>query len=219
MESVNILEAWQQWGSGEQVTDLRLGWWSILWWGRIGKILALIGLVALAAEIIGPYRLQTLGRSVRLQLELAQYPIRVLYWLFLQINPKSDQGETKEQQAAQTAYEKAQTVTALFGYALMGGSSYLLYKWWADWGLWEGQLWRDVLLVVPVAVLSFFGAFGIAAYAALAIAMAASLTGLATVIVANLLGRGLNRPNILGWIKVGTGFVILVGFHFDLLAS
>jgi hypothetical protein len=65
MESVGLLEAWQRWLAGEQIGELELWWWSIIWWGRFGQILGLAGVVALVLEIIGPMRLRRFGESIR----------------------------------------------------------------------------------------------------------------------------------------------------------
>lgn len=65
MDNVNLLEAWRLWFDGQQIIDIKLGWWSILWWGRIGKILGGFGIIGLILEIIGATMLQQFGARMR----------------------------------------------------------------------------------------------------------------------------------------------------------
>ncbi len=43
-ETISYLEAWATWLSGREVdSQVKMWGYSILWWGRAGKILAFIG--------------------------------------------------------------------------------------------------------------------------------------------------------------------------------
>jgi hypothetical protein len=66
----NVLEAWwwawSSWFSGQHVEDQLLAGVEILWWGRAGKCIEFVAALAVLAEIIGPERLRSFGRLLRL---------------------------------------------------------------------------------------------------------------------------------------------------------
>lgn len=61
METVDLISAWRIWARGEPTNSFQLWWWSILWWGRIGKLLAAAGIFGFALEIIGHKRIESFG--------------------------------------------------------------------------------------------------------------------------------------------------------------
>lgn len=65
MNCDGLLAAWQLWIQG---TEPKACVWlgaSILWWGRIGKLLQLASALLIIAEIAGPDRLRSLGAAMR----------------------------------------------------------------------------------------------------------------------------------------------------------
>ena len=65
MESYQIPELWCLWGSQADLSNHLLWWFSITWWGRIGKFLEFIAACSIVAEIVGPDRLRQAARLAR----------------------------------------------------------------------------------------------------------------------------------------------------------
>lgn len=62
--SIGYLDAWRQWLDGQQPSpDLQLGFMSIRWWGRAGKIAAFFGGGTIILDLIGPDRLRAVARD------------------------------------------------------------------------------------------------------------------------------------------------------------
>ncbi|MEK6441858.1 hypothetical protein [Pseudonocardia sp. T1-2H] len=58
-------DAWRLWFSGQEVdTQLRLGPWSILWWGRVGKIASFLAGATVVLDLIGHERLRRIGETL-----------------------------------------------------------------------------------------------------------------------------------------------------------
>ena len=67
MIEVSYTEIWSLWLEGQMVADFHLWGMRILWWGRIGKVIGLVSALAIVAEIIGPERLRNVGESIRIR--------------------------------------------------------------------------------------------------------------------------------------------------------
>ena len=92
-----------------------------------------------------------------------------------------------------------------------GGLGFLVYKWWVDWGLLDGPWWAIVVSLFGVWLLSSAVCAGF--YAASTWIM---------LIIKRLLGSvvpALKNPVLAMWIKSVTAMFLILGFHFDLLAS
>ncbi len=225
MESVSLFDAWRLWLEGNQLTDLRLGWWSILWWGRAGKILMAGAIVTLLLEIIGPETLRQLGESLRKP-----------YWDRSPLVPARrlwDWGEdmfrvTIEGREITSFFPRTTITWLIFGAcALVSlGFGSLLYQLWSSWDFNGGWEWK----IIPIAVLSLVAVTSIIIFGLLALLVVPPLA-LSVIIIAvgafgsvlalpvDALARGLDRHNLNLWIKLFTAIVIIIGFHFDLLAS
>jgi hypothetical protein len=59
---IGIVEAWSQWAAGTLSHDSHLWGLNILWWGRIGKVLELLSGAIIVADIMGPDRLRQYGQ-------------------------------------------------------------------------------------------------------------------------------------------------------------
>jgi hypothetical protein len=62
---VDYLEAWSLWWSDNLPRDAVLFGIKVLWWGRIGILLELIGSMTIIAELVGATRLREFGQSLR----------------------------------------------------------------------------------------------------------------------------------------------------------
>lgn len=64
LTTLSIGEAWTLWFSNQLSSDVTIWGVSLLWWGRLGKILQFVGGVTVVAEIIGPERIRAFGQSL-----------------------------------------------------------------------------------------------------------------------------------------------------------
>lgn len=65
MENISYWEAWSRWLDGQSVVDCKMLGLQILWWGRLGIILVFTSALAIIAEIIGPERFRKFGQGLR----------------------------------------------------------------------------------------------------------------------------------------------------------
>lgn len=54
--------AWATWWDGGETGALPLGWLSVLWWGRVGKLLQFIAGLVVVLDLIGPEALRAFGQ-------------------------------------------------------------------------------------------------------------------------------------------------------------
>ncbi|MDP1715211.1 MAG: hypothetical protein Q8L41_10760 [Anaerolineales bacterium] len=64
MNNITYIEVWKLWFAGESTNQFYLWGLSILWWGRIGKVVGLLAGLVVISEIIGS------GNLLRLSIEL-----------------------------------------------------------------------------------------------------------------------------------------------------
>ncbi|GAA0978493.1 hypothetical protein [Nocardiopsis tropica] len=66
---LSLLDAWNLWWSGQQLTGHTLYGVPVLWLGRLGKLLAFLAGTTILLDVIGPARLMTWGRALRTERE------------------------------------------------------------------------------------------------------------------------------------------------------
>lgn len=64
MNEISIFDAWTSWLSGHLSPNATIWGVSIFWWGRIGKIMQVIGAITIIADIIGPEKIRKFGSSL-----------------------------------------------------------------------------------------------------------------------------------------------------------
>jgi hypothetical protein len=203
MHSVNLIEAWQIWFAGGQLLDCEMWGLPILWWGRIGKLMSSVGFLALVAEIIGHEKLQEFGNFLR---------------RFSRFVPGVDVRDEKgEKITGLAALGHGALILGFF--TLLGAvTGSLLYFWWFKWGLidWmDWPIWQNALFAPIALFLAFLCLLGVVPVGLAALTIPTAV--LRTLLL--LMAAGLEKPNPEAAIKAVTGAIILVGFHFDLLAS
>ncbi len=220
MDDLGIFEAWRHWRSGTLASDSTLWHVRIFWWGRIGAILQFIGGVLVVAEIVGTDRLRDFGRSLHGVLGVAA--VRKLFgetvaWYgatyraarYIFVDSWAERDRPKEK--------------TLF--------APVLWNWFFAVDLLISLLLAALLIltlrVIPTALAEvyFLGFWGF-----LAFTIGPALTFVAVV---TLLAVGmaidmafiepfawlLEHPYLEKIIKTASLLLLLVGFHFDLLAS
>ena len=61
---VSYFDAWHRWFSGENVANYHLWMFQIVWWGRVGKLVSFISALTVIAELIGAERIRGFGESL-----------------------------------------------------------------------------------------------------------------------------------------------------------
>jgi hypothetical protein len=64
VSEISIFDAWTLWFAGHLSPNLTLWGVTITWWGRIGKIMQVIGATTIVADIIGPEKIRRFGSSL-----------------------------------------------------------------------------------------------------------------------------------------------------------
>lgn len=64
MNEIGVVEAWSLWLSGRLSPNTIILGISIFWWGRLGKVMQFVGAVTIIADIIGPEKIRSFGTSL-----------------------------------------------------------------------------------------------------------------------------------------------------------
>jgi hypothetical protein len=173
-----------------------------LWWGRIGKIVQLIAALTILAEIVGPERLRTFGKSLR-----AQFGVRLLKhvlkeWL-------------RDKDTEPIMYASGCFLT-LVGVVIW--DFYFMYTGWKDI-----SSYSFLRIVVCLIALSIIGVVVIGTPIMYAIeflsVLLAVLVAAIDVLLITPVAWVLEQPYADKVIKIASVLLLLVGFHFELLAS
>jgi hypothetical protein len=78
MDSVSYIEAWHIWASGVSISQRNVFGIQILWWGRIGKIITVIGGLAVAALLSRLLKASFIGTTLAHQRDAEPELIRVI---------------------------------------------------------------------------------------------------------------------------------------------
>src|SRR5438067_2493779 len=88
MNNISLWQAWALWLSGDSPHEMYLWGMKILWWGRIGKVVAFVASLTILADIIGPERLRVFGNRLHTKFTLSTAKTMVVatfkwYWGFM----------------------------------------------------------------------------------------------------------------------------------------
>ena len=214
-----LAQAWSQWASGQEVSARLLWGMRILWWGRIAKIVGLVSALTVVVEIVGPTRLRAFGRSLHEGFrpsvaigqirQIARWWAEFAQWLFMRTG-KTGKGTGELDRRGPTVV----TVLA-FPLILVFGFWYYVVPVWSLASWW-------VLLLRSLLV--FFGT-GFLCGAVLPLMMLGCVTlsmlamMLLDVIVIERVARVLEHYRFEKLIKALALLLLIISFHFDLLAS
>lgn len=227
MIEVSYFEAWAKWLSGESLAGLKLGWFEILWWGRIGKLLGLLSGLTIVAEIIGARRLRTFGISMRTQTWAAGARARVSrtfewlgwFWTASLARSLAQYRQNDAEAAADRLLERDASERA---------RKFPLDSWnaviavvWAAYVAMQGWLQQGLVAAVVGGLLTLvLGYMVLVPLALLTINLALMLAlAVGDTLVIRPIAWILERRRINTLIRIEAVFMLLVGFHFDLLAS
>jgi len=211
---LGLVAAWNSWAHGGSVADSVLWGMRILWWGRIGKIAEVVSALTVIAEIVGPERLRATGHSLRGKFEFRRTGRHlvnsarwtVLMWKYF-FSETGSEAEHKALAEAETlgAYRLNFVVTLVAAILI---------------GIFEGvQLdWlHGLMLGVMVLVVGFFVLCPV--LTTLVIIAFFTFGTLLDVLVFEPVAKVFDRPDVGTVIKLAGLIVLVLGFHFDLLAS
>jgi hypothetical protein len=83
--TISYVDAWAAWlGGGQPPGDATMGFMTIRWWGRAGKIAAFVGGATVVLDLIGPDRLREISaRSEKRSRRAVSSPVRKFAPLFV----------------------------------------------------------------------------------------------------------------------------------------
>jgi len=95
MEEISYITAWSLWFDGKLDNNFIIGPFSIIWWGRIGKVLQLLASFTLLIDIVGATKVYDFGKSIEKDIslsmikEIIRKSIVGMYSTYLSLLPNS----------------------------------------------------------------------------------------------------------------------------------
>lgn len=214
MNDVGLIEAWKLWFSGDLPTNTILWGINILWWERIGKLMQLLGAATIIADIIGPEKIRRFGTSLQSTITpttLIQFLKQCFDWyavIFSQTILKEFADES-----ARTETKRKHTQLDLLNYiicllltmAITAAANLYAFHW---------------IFVIEFAIIYVCLLISIAPIATVLLVIGLTLMGL--VVNTALIKPAawiLEHPSLDRSTKIASLLLLLVGFHFELLAS
>jgi hypothetical protein len=212
---ISLIEAWRLWWSGDSIVNFHLFGIPILWLGRAGKFLEFIGAATVVADIIGPERLRAFGAKLRglvtledtwsnLKKSLGWY----VHFYYSFKNPSEADFQEKRVTFAEI---KADPLSYLSTSIALSAS---IVAWvfspfksiWVNFPIFVIAIYFFTFTLGPLGVLLIVGSFNI-------------LTFAIAIFVLKPAAALLDRKVLDVWIKLFAFMCLVIGFHFDFLAS
>lgn len=214
---MDLINLWLQWADGSTVSNQLLWGYSVLFWGRLGKILQFLGACAVIVEVIGPERIRSYASSLPVD-RLARFASQelaraALYKKWLMYYRSQEHGTLEKEFGVLMARSHiGRGFDVVFSFFL------LISTWFSVWCF--TPVWLFILLVAPIFFLIITTALPLLAILRSMTARTAWLVSfLLTQIILKPLAKLLDRPSLDRWFKALALLFVIVGFHFDLLAS
>jgi hypothetical protein len=214
VNEISVVEAWALWLTGHLSPHATIWGVSLFWWGRLGKMMQFVGAFTIIADIIGPEKIRRFGTSLQGAItpnSLIQFLRDCFEWyavIFRHTLMKDyvDDSPITTAKARRSQLDILNYVICFLLTALIVFSIKLQYTGWAF--LIESAIIFGCLLVSISPLVTVF------------VILTLILLGL-------VINSGLIKP--LAWIlehpsldrftKIVSLLFLLVGFHFELLAS
>ena len=228
-------ELWSLWVSSNVSPNTPLWGVSLLWWGRIGKIIQFVGAALIIAEIIGAERLRSFGSSLHGKFSLATAKLwwhdlqqfihihiysLLLPWFWGTISPIARLFKLKEPanlrdfNLIEFSGEEHPMSFWLYIIYCYGLTALLMYWFWEDLSAsrWKTFLQGFLIFMLNFAIIGpIFTIIVIASFTILGLAL--------DMLVIEPFAWVLDRPALDRLVKFVSLLLLIVGFHFDLLAS
>lgn len=206
---MTILGAWDLWFQC-RLPDHEVLWGvTILWWGRYGKVAEFFGAALIVADIIGPEKLRSWGDGLHQFASLSFVrkmflDARTFVRDFLRGNTR-----TLADYVEVLSRHKTGIFSVVIGYLLVALGVYEI--WLANLPWWQFVLAAVISIILIFAISPLFGV------------VAVFTMGLFGLVIDKLIitpiARALMQPDLERAIKILSFLSLIVGFHFDLLAS
>jgi hypothetical protein len=208
---LSLLDAWRAWASGSLGPKCQLFGVQLLFWGRVGKLLQFFAALTIVAEILGAQRLRAFGKSLHRFLSVddlrhaTQHSIKwVLALMRVLTGPRvEDEGEfLRSSRLSRFMFFVA---ALLFVVVTMRFAQYC--------GSWM------IGVVIAIVFMTIGGFLFTPIVAFLILGPLAVFGGVFDMLVIEPIAWLLERDALDRWVKVTALVLLLIGFHFDMLAS
>jgi hypothetical protein len=215
MADLTLIDAWSSWSSGNTIGDDTLWGVKILWWGRIGKIVMALSALTIIAEIVGPERIRAVGKALRGTFRFRDTPQHLkdaLRWTKLMWKDLfSLPGSKREEEArSQPNRMRADDLNFILTHAV--GLCVGLIIWTIN-----GSWWKAIVFGFSATAGSFFTVGPI--LTTLAVVLLFTVAKVIDGVLIQPLAWALDREDVAMLTKIASVILLMIGFHFDLLAS
>lgn len=219
MNEVGLIDAWSNWLQGSMNLEAQLWGMSTIWWGRVGKLMEFAAGLAIIAEIVGPARLRAFGDSMHKMIRpkrCLEFMLDVLEWVIAYVVQGFTNNEKRQAAAARviatSEVDKLLTcswIVVFFGTWIV--TTLVAYRAGGFWlgliGFVGGLLLAMILVTLLLPVVAVF------------LCGVGVLLAMVDVLVIEPIAWLLERERVDTLIKCGSVVLLIIGFHFDLLAS
>jgi len=208
----SLLSAWHEWAMGQPV-HLQLFGLNLLWWARVGKLLEFSGIVTIIADLVGPPRIRRFGASLHRLLtpegvrRLWNFTLK--WWRVMYFSRHDDQRD-KAWIADMFQFWLLNSMTSLLslGFAIAVG-----YRIRSGQGSWV------VTILVSGVVYLLANSFPAPLLMSSLILAAATVGWILDTILIEPVAWLLDNDKLENIVNAAVLIFVVVGFHFDLLAS
>lgn len=214
MNEISLFDAWALWLSGHLSQHLTLMGVSIFWWGRLGKIMQLIGAATIIADIIGPEKIRKFGASLQGAITpaiLTQFLKDCFEWyvVVFRYTLMKDYSDETPISKKRSSHTKIDVFNYFICFLLTAGVVFLTNLQQVGWVFLIEALVIFYCLLVSISPL--LTVFAITSF---------TITGLViNALFIKSLAWVLEHPALDQFTKIASLLLLLVGFHFELLAS
>jgi hypothetical protein len=189
----------------------------IIWWGRAGKILEFIAALTIIAEIIGPEKMRNFGKSLHAKSTMVKVIARLNYirmWVRGMFGgPPKGVNEGEWEKEAKKYQE-----------SILGGAYYLFAFILFIIGLNVSVSIAGKYVLSGLGLIIVYVTWYLALLLSLLLIFAILIGWVSIGLIIDLLLIApiawiLDKEYLGKWIKVASIIMLLIGFHFDLLAS
>lgn len=214
--TITYFEAWRLWFAGQLTGEHILFGQTVQMWGRTGKLLTFISGIVLVLDLVGKERVQRFGQGLRGKIDIngsikSIWRNNMWVWLFIRYMVTLD--KSKALQLRDKMYHEHGHTNLVINVVL----STVYSLWFVSYNF-AHQNVAIQFIAFALFFSLFFTFFGstIVFMIRLVVSAIAIVLGL---LIIEPLAWILSRPDLEKLIKVGSILFLLIGFHFDFLAS
>lgn len=213
MNEISIFEAWKLWLTDHLPSDVIIWGVNVFWWGRLGKMMQFVGAITIIADIIGPEKIRSFGASLHTAITRANL-IRFLEdcfeWYTVIFRYTLMKDYTDEAPSKKTArYTRLDAINYVICFLITVLIIVLAKLYSTGW-----------IVLIEAAII--FGCLLVSISPLITVFVIVFLIGFELVInffFIKPLAWTLEHPSFERFTKVISLLLLLIGFHFELLAS